>query len=133
MSEVQIGGPGFAAITVSDVPRSAAFYETHLGAKRDPFDFGPAAVAFLGPPVPFTVRRASQGQPGPAGAASSIALWWKASDPQAVYERVKAAGVPILQEPFDGPFGRTFALSDPDGYRITVYESDVPLFWPPKG
>jgi hypothetical protein len=41
--------------------------------------------------------------------------------------------VPIVQEPYDGPFGRTFALADPDGYKITVYESDRPLFWPPKG
>jgi len=23
--------------------------------------------------------------------------------------------------PFDGPFGRTFALADPDGYVITVH------------
>jgi hypothetical protein len=28
--------------------------------------------------------------------------------------------------------GRTFAMADPDGYRITVYERDQPLFWPPK-
>jgi hypothetical protein len=24
-------------------------------------------------------------------------------------------------------------MADPDGYRITVYERDQPLFWPPKG
>ena len=41
--------------------------------------------------------------------------------------------MPIVQEPYDGPFGRTFALADRDGYKITVYESDRPLFWPPKG
>jgi hypothetical protein len=23
-------------------------------------------------------------------------------------------------------------MADPDGYRITVYEKDQPLFWPPK-
>ncbi|MDQ6920355.1 MAG: VOC family protein [Actinomycetota bacterium] len=133
MSEVQIGGPGFIAITVSDPARSAAFYETHLGAVRDTFDFGSSpGVAFVGPPIPFTVRPPRPGEPGPAGDASSIALWWKASDAQAVYERVKEAGVPIVQEPFDGPFGRTFILSDPDGYKVTVYESDRPLFWPPK-
>jgi predicted enzyme related to lactoylglutathione lyase len=133
MSDVHISGPGFIAITVSDVARSAAFYETHLGAVRDTFDFGPTpAVAFVGPPIPFTVTAPRPGQPGPAPDASSIALWWKASDAQAVYERVKEAHVPIVREPFDGPFGRTFILADPDGYKITVYESDVPLFWPPK-
>src|SRR5215469_5455401 len=103
MAEVQISGPGFMAITVSDVPRSAAFYETHLGAVRDPFDFGSAVVAFVGPPIPFTLSAPRPGQPGPAADTSSIALWWKASDAQAVYERVKAAGVPIVQEPYNGP------------------------------
>jgi len=24
-------------------------------------------------------------------------------------------------------------MADPDGYRVTVYERDQPLFWPPKG
>jgi len=38
--------------------------------------------------------------------------------------------VTILQAPFDGPFGRTFLLADPDGYRVTIYEKDQPLFWP---
>jgi hypothetical protein len=28
--------------------------------------------------------------------------------------------------------GRTFVMADPDGYRITIYENDQPLFWPPK-
>ena len=133
MSDVQVTGPGFMTITVSDVARSAAFYETHLGAVRDTFDFSPApAVAFVGPPIPFTVSAPRPGQPSPNPDATTIALWWKASDAQAVYERAKDAGVPIVREPFDGPFGRTFTLSDPDGYKITVYESDVPLFWPPK-
>ena len=43
------------------------------------------------------------------------------------------AGVTILREPFDGQFGRTFVMADPDGYRITVYERDQPLFWLPAG
>jgi len=33
---------------------------------------------------------------------------------------------------FAGPFGRTFAMADPDGYRVTIYERDQPLFWPPR-
>lgn len=72
-------GPGFLSITVSDIRRSAAFYEQYLDAKRDPFDFTPAAI-----------------------------------------------------EPFDGPFGRQFIMRDPDGYKITIYEKDQPLFWPPS-
>ena len=127
------GSPGFISITVSDAKRSASFYEQHLGAVRDTFDFGPDAVAFVGWPTfaLSSVRR--PGQPSPSPSNASIQLWWRASDAQALYEKVVAAGVPILTEPFDGPFGRTFAMSDPDGYRITIYEKDQPLFWPPKG
>jgi predicted enzyme related to lactoylglutathione lyase len=119
--------PGFISIAVSDVERSAAFYERHLGAIRDTFDFGPGAVAFVGWPA-FALNSTRP----PAPDATSIQLWWRASDAPALYERVRADGVPILLEPFDGPFGRTFALADPDGYRITIYERDQPLFWPPR-
>ena len=127
------GSPGFISIAVTDANRSASFYEQHLGAVRDTFDFGPDAVAFVGWPTfaLSSVRR--PGQPSPSPRNASIQLWWRASDAQALYEKVVAAGVPILTEPFDGPFGRTFAMSDPDGYRITIYEKDQPLFWPPKG
>jgi len=124
--------PGFISIAVSDVSRSAAFYERHLGGVRDTFDFGPDAVAFVGWPT-FALSAARRpGQPGPSPETTSIQLWWRASDAQALYERMVEAKVRILTEPFDGPFGRTFTMADPDGYRITIYERDQPLFWPPK-
>jgi len=124
--------PGFISIAVSDVARSAEFYATYLGAIRDTFDFGPDAVAYVGWPT-FALNAARRpGQPGPSPDTTTIQLWWRASDAQALFDSVKAAGVRILAEPFDGPFGRTFTMADPDGYRVTVYEKDQPLFWPPK-
>jgi len=126
------GSPGFISIAVSDVNRSASFYEQHLGAVRDTFDFGADAVAFVGWPTLALSSARRPGQSGPSPETTSIQLWWRASDAQALYERVVSAGIRILTEPFDGPFGRTFAMSDPDGYRITIYEKDQPLFWPPK-
>jgi predicted enzyme related to lactoylglutathione lyase len=124
--------PGFISIAVTDAQRSAAFYEEYLGAVRDTFDFGPDAVSFVGWPT-FAVSSARRpGQPGPAPETTSIQLWWRASDVQALYERVVADGIRILVEPFDGPFGRTFTMTDPDGYPITIYEKDQPQFWPPK-
>jgi len=126
-----VAGPGFISITVTDVQRAVVFYEEYLGARRDPYDFGAAAVAFLGWPA-FSVSAARPGRPGPNPNATSISLWSRSADAQALYERVREAGVPILREPFDGPFGRTFTMADPDGYRITIYEKDQPLYWPPS-
>jgi predicted enzyme related to lactoylglutathione lyase len=133
MSDVAVTpSPGFISIAVSDAERSAAFYERYLGAIRDTFDFGPGAVAFVGWPTfaLSSVRR--PGQPEPSPESSPIQLWWRASDARALHERVMADGVPILAEPFDGPFGVQFTMADPDGYRVTVYERDQPLFWPPR-
>jgi predicted enzyme related to lactoylglutathione lyase len=124
--------PGFISIAVTDAQRSAAFYEEYLGAVRDTFDFGPDAVAFVGWPAYAVTSARRPGQPGPSPDATSIQLWWRAGDAQALYEKAVADGIPILLEPFDGPFGRTFAMADPDGYRITIYERDQPLFWPPR-
>src|SRR5262245_48986929 len=124
-------GPGFISITVSDVEKSAAFYETYLDARRDPYDFSPIAIAFLGWPA-FAVHPPAPGQSGPNPEATTIGLWWRSADARALYQRVKDAGVPIVSEPVDGPFGRQFTMADPDGYKITIYEKDQPLFWPPK-
>jgi predicted enzyme related to lactoylglutathione lyase len=126
------GSPGFVSIVVTDAARSAEFYEKYLGAVRDTFDFGPDAVAFVGWPA-FALNSARRpGMAGPSPETTSIQLWWRASDAQALYERVTADGIRVLVEPSDGPFGRTFAMADPDGYRVTVYERDQPLYWPPK-
>ena len=125
--------PGFISIAVTDVKASAAFYEEYLGAVRDSFNFGPESAVFVGWPTYALSSARRPGQPGPSPDTTSIQVWWRASDAQALYERAAAAGVPIRREPFDGPFGRTFTMADPDGYAITVYERDQPLFWPPKG
>lgn len=124
--------PGFISIAVSDVERSATFYETFLGGIRDTFDFGPGSAVFVGWPTVALSSVRRPGQPGPTPETTSIQLWWRASDAQAVHDAATEAGVRILVEPFDGPFGRTFAMADPDGYRVTVYERDQPLFWPPR-
>jgi len=124
--------PGFISIAVTDVARSAAFYERYLGGVRDTFDFGPGSAVFVGWPTYALSSVRRPGQPGPSPDTTTIQVWWRASDTQALFEQAKADGVPIVAEPFDGPFGRTFTMADPDGYRITVYERDQPLFWPPK-
>jgi len=117
-----VTGPDFIALQVRDLERAAAFYEQHLGLLRAPAS-PPGAVVFATAPVPFAVRDPLPGvdldaTPRPG---LGVALWLQCTDPQELHDRLVAAGVEILTPPFDGPFGRTFAFADPDGYAVTIH------------
>ena len=117
-----VNGPDFISIQVSDLDRSAAFYEEHLGLTRQPGP--PNAVVFDTKPAAFAVRRPAEGFDPAAQAAPSggVLLWFHAPEAQAVHDALVAAGVEIASDPVDGPFGRTFTFVDPDGYRITLHD-----------
>jgi predicted enzyme related to lactoylglutathione lyase len=118
-----VTGPDFIALQVRDLERAAAFYEQRLGLHRAPAS-PPGAVVFATTPVPFAVREPlpgvdlDQGRPG-----LGVALWLGSSNAQALHDSLAAAGVPIVTPPFDGPFGRTFAFADPDGYAVTIHDN----------
>ena len=50
-----VTGPDFIALQVSDLERSAEFYENALGLRRAPAS-PPGAVLFTTTPIPFAVR-----------------------------------------------------------------------------
>ena len=50
-----------------------------------------------------------------------MALWLKADNVDQLHDDLAGHGVPIVTVPFDGPFGRTFAFADPDGYVVTLH------------
>ncbi len=116
-------GPDFLALQVRDLERAAAFYEQNLGLRRAATS-PPGAVVFATEPIPLAVREPlpgtdlDSGQPG-----LGVALWLGAQDAQSIHDQLVAAEVPILAEPFDTPFGRTFTFRDPDGYVITVHDA----------
>lgn len=41
---------------------------------------------------------------------------------QTLHDALAADGHAIVSAPIDGPFGRTFTIADPDGYRITLHD-----------
>lgn len=119
-----VTGPDFIALQVRDLQRAATFYETHLGLRRTPAA-PPGAVVFATTPVPFAVRDALPGVDLDAASPRpglGVALWLHADDARAVHDTLAAAGVAIVAPPADGPFGRMFTFTDPDGYAITVHD-----------
>ena len=94
-STVVTPSPGFISIAVRDAQASAAFYERYLGAVRDTFDFGPDSAVFVGWPTfaLSSVRR--PGLPEPSPETTTIQLWWRASDAQALCEQARADGAKI--------------------------------------
>ncbi|MFD9704487.1 VOC family protein [Lentzea sp. NPDC059081] len=117
-----VTGPDFLALQVRDLGRAADFYETHLGLRRLPVS-PPGAVVFDTKPASFAVREPLPGVDLDAGRPGlGVALWLHAEDAQELHDRLVAADVPIVAAPVDGPFGRTFTFTDPDGYAITIHD-----------
>lgn len=124
METPTVVGPSFVALQVRDLESAAAFYESTLGLMRASHS-PPGAVVFDTTPIAFAVREPlpgtdlDSGQPG-----LGVALWLAVHNAADLHARLASAEVPIVAEPFDGPFGLTFVFRDPDGYAVTVAEAD---------
>ena len=117
-----VSGPGFISLQVRDVRRSAAFYEEHLGLKRQ--DGPPQAVVFATEPAAFAVRPPLPGVDldSVPQLGLGVGIWLHADNVQDIHDRFVADGVPIVSPPTDSPFGRTFTFADPDGYLVTLHD-----------
>ena len=107
-----------SAITLvtADMDRSVAFYEA----------LGFVGVAG-GPGTAFSTFRAGDGflniqldpEHAPVAAIWGRPLFW-VDDVDAMYERVVAARIRPLTEPWDAPWGeRYFHVRDPDGHELS--------------
>ncbi len=117
----KIVGPDFVALQVRDLNTSRLFYTEHLGLEVDPNGPSSAAV-FRTEPISFAVREPSVDLDAVDKLGWGVALWMKCDDSDELYGSLRSGGVEIAQELFDGPFGRTFAFVDPDGYTVTVHD-----------
>lgn len=115
-------GPDFVAFQVRDLEVSARFYETTVGLTRLPVP-NPSAVVFSAGGVAFAVRDPLPGVDleavGQLGAG--VGVWFHNDDATGRHARLVERGVPIVQEPSEGPFGFPFAFRDPDGYVVTIH------------
>jgi lactoylglutathione lyase len=111
----------------SDVDRTIAFYVDVLGMeKRSDATMGPIRWVELAPAGAETVIAvASDGYPvfSPDRVGGFSGLTLAATEPDATYGRLKAAGVTFVKEPETTAWGVQAIIEDPDGNSIVVVAS----------
>lgn len=113
-------GPDFIALQVHDLARSTRFYVEQLGLTPAPHS-PPGVVVFDTAPIPFALREPLVDLAATDRLGWGVSLWMACDDADALHAALSRAGVPVVLPPADGPFGRFFALRDPDGYTVTVH------------
>ena len=73
--------------------------------------------------IPFALSEARVNLDEAPQPGWGVALWIDCDNVNELHAKMEAAGATIIQQPYDGPFGRTFVFADPDGYRITANEN----------
>ena len=116
-----------AMLVVADYAASLHFYETLLGLRRVmAWDngHGPGALLSLGPGRTLELRGARPGAEARGAAVGDrVMLGIAVADAQAAHDALAAAGVAIVRKLKDNPWGdRSFAVRDPDGIRVWVYQ-----------
>jgi catechol 2,3-dioxygenase-like lactoylglutathione lyase family enzyme len=115
--------PSYILLYVSDVARSAAFYEGLLG--RQPVESSPAFALFvLQTGVKLGLWAQADVEPATklAGGGGELAFMLE-SEAQVIgrHEEWRKQGVEILQNPVQMDFGFTFVGADPDQHRLRVF------------
>ncbi len=111
----------FPIIATRELDRSLVFYRDLLG--------GTVAYEFPGPDgravyAGLDIGRSHLGigeDAAATGGSASVSLWIYVDDCDATIERLRDAGVPVLEEPVDQPWGERVAqVEDPDGIRVRI-------------
>jgi catechol 2,3-dioxygenase-like lactoylglutathione lyase family enzyme len=120
----------YPVLMTDDVADTAAFYVAHFGFKpRFESDWYVHLQSTDSKRVNLGIVQGdhetipAEGQ----GRTSGLLINFEVRDPDAVYERVLAAGLPILRSLRDEPFGqRHFITKDPNGVLIDVIKPIPP-------
>ncbi len=115
-------GPDFIALQVRDLEAAKQFYTEKLGLVPAP-QSPPNAVLFQTEPIPFAIRTPLVDLDASQKLGWGVSLWLKCEKADSLCAALEEGGTTIAQPPSDGPFGRTFAFIDPDGYLITMHGS----------
>lgn len=111
-----IRGLTYAIVTTNDVPRARRFFTEQLGLSTED-DMGDEFSQFTTRAgALWAVMEAPSETPVPG-----VALYLTVDDVDAAYALWKSRGVEMVTEPWDAPFGRTFAFKDADGRVMHAY------------
>lgn len=113
-------GPSFIALQVRDLATSASFYKDVFGfaaQERNP----PGAVVFTTTPIALALREPLRPLPESGPLGTGIVMWIACPDAEAFHDQIIERGGAVLSPVNDGPFGRFFMASDPDGYALTFH------------
>ena len=124
----------FPILSTPDLARALGFYRDLLGCEVT-YRFPPADPDGGAEPAPVFVSLGMGGSTlgigqREAGAGETvndrITLWVYASDCDAAVARLRAAGVTVVAEPVDQPWGERMAtVLDPDGTAVIVASRSV--------
>ncbi|PNG25166.1 VOC family protein [Methylocella silvestris] len=113
-------GPSFIALQVRDLAASVRFYKDVFGFQaedRNP----PGAIVFKTKPIALALREPLRPLPETGSLGIGMALWVACDDADAFHDLIVERGGTVLSPLANGPFGRFFVTSDPDGYAITFH------------
>ena len=119
----QLLGPDFISLQVRNLPTSRKFYTEELGLMIDERFDTPDFVLFDTNSIPFALSASKVNLDEAPQPGWGVTLWLDCDNVNELHAKLQAADVTIITPPFDGPFGRTFLFTDPDGYRITANEN----------
>jgi predicted enzyme related to lactoylglutathione lyase len=111
-------GLNFVMLHVPDIEQARAFYMEKLGFVVE--DQNPTFVQFkqnAGMGAIFALQEQADVSPH-----QGVELWWMVDNADATYATLISHGVETVRQPSDEPFGRAFAIKDPAGNIINMFQ-----------
>ena len=113
----------FAALQVSDLEASTAFYTKKLGFERSEMK-NPEAVIFKfnKGEASFAIRTPLENLAG-KNLGNGLSIWFAIDGAIEQFQALLAKNeVPVLGPVMTTPFGKALHVKDPDGYKLTFLE-----------
>ena len=120
----------YPVLLVDDVARSADFYETHFGFRplfTSDWYVHLQQADHPGVNLAFVSRSHETIPAGSRREAAGMLINFEVDNPDEIYHRLRAAGVPVLHTLRDEDFGqRHFIVADPNGVMVDVIKPIPP-------